>query len=87
MLEELFERLERIESALSHLTRQQTIKEFYATEEVAEIVGRSPYTVREWCRAGRVHAQKRRCGRGRAKEWMISHAELTRIRNEGLLED
>lgn len=84
---ELLDRLERIESALDHLTRQQMVKEFYTTEEVAEFVGRSPYTVREWCRAGRVSAQKRRCGRGRSKEWMISHAELTRIRNEGLLKD
>ena len=52
---------------------------------VAAIVERSPYSVREWCRLGRVRAEKRRCGRGTSKEWMISHEELTRIRNEGLL--
>jgi hypothetical protein len=32
-----------------------------------------------------VYASKRACGRGHAKEWIISHEELTRIQNEGLL--
>jgi hypothetical protein len=31
--------------------------------------------------------QKKNCGRGVAGEWIISHDELTRIRNEGLLPD
>jgi hypothetical protein len=51
----------------------------------AQILGRAEFTVREWCRLGRVWASKRQCGRGNAKEWIISHEELTRIQNEGLL--
>ena len=83
--QQLLDRLERIEAALETLVRQQTIKDYYTTSEVAEILGRAEFTVREWCRLGRVYAQKRECGRGRSKEWIISHRELTRIQNEGLL--
>jgi hypothetical protein len=39
------------------------------------------------CRLGRVRAEKKKSGRGPASEWLISHAELTRVRNEGLLPD
>ena len=63
----------------------RTVKEWYSTHEVAEIVGASAYTVREWCRQGRVRAVKRASGSGRAKPWMVSHVELTRLRNEGIL--
>lgn len=62
----------------------RTVKENYTTAEVAAVLGRSEFTVREWCRHGRVRAEKRACGRGRSQEWSISHEELTRIRNEGL---
>lgn len=61
------------------------IKDYYTTREVARIVDRSPYTVREWCRLGRVRGEKAFSGRGIDEEWRISHAELVRIQNEGLL--
>ncbi|WP_182870679.1 helix-turn-helix domain-containing protein [Stieleria mannarensis] len=83
--EELFQRLERIELLLENLTDNMSAKEFYSTSEVAEMLGRAEFTVREWCRHGRILAEKRPCGRGRNKEWMISHDEVQRIRNEGLL--
>jgi|SRR6516225_11419942 hypothetical protein len=81
----LVERLERIEAALDLLVKQQTVKEWYTTAEVAKILDKAEFTVREWCRLGRVRAQKRECGRGKSQEWIISHAELFRIRNEGLI--
>jgi hypothetical protein len=81
----LAERLDRIESLLTRLLQQRTIKDWYAIAEAAEILGKAEFTVREWCRLGRVAAQKRACGRGRSREWMIAHAELMRIQNEGLL--
>ncbi len=84
-MQEILERLDRIETALATLIEQRTIKDFYSTDEVAAILEKAPFTVREWCRLGRIHADKRACGRGNAQEWMISHDELTRIRNEGLL--
>jgi hypothetical protein len=84
-LDELFARLARIETSLELLVAQQTIKEWYTTDEAAEILGKAPFTVREWCRHRRVAAAKRDCGRGGAKEWIISHEELQRIKNAGLL--
>jgi hypothetical protein len=81
----LVERLDRIEAALHQLLVQETVKEWYATSEVAKILGKAEFTVREWCRLGRVHANKRDCGRGLSQEWIISHEELRRIQNEGLL--
>ncbi|WP_254509528.1 helix-turn-helix domain-containing protein [Anatilimnocola floriformis] len=84
--DEVVERLARIEQALNLLLRQAP-KEWYTTAEVAELLQKAEFTVREWCRLGRVNAAKRRGGRGTAKEWIISHDELQRIRNEGLLVD
>lgn len=85
MSEQVLQRLERIETLLEQLVSQRTVKDYYTTAEVAKLFGKAEFTVREWCRLNRVYAQKRQTGRGRAKEWMISHQELTRIRNEGLL--
>lgn len=82
---ELIARLDRIENLLTNLVEHEPPKEFYTTAEVACLVGRAEWTVREWCRLGRILAEKRKCGRGVSKEWMISHNELERIRNEGLL--
>jgi hypothetical protein len=67
------------------LLSQKKIKEFYSTAEVAETLGKSEYTVREWCRLGRINASKRQYARGAYPEWLISHGELIRIQNEGIL--
>ena len=85
--DELLARLTKIETMLASLVEQRTIKEWYSTAEVATLLGKAEFTVREWCRLGRVHAQKKKSGRGVASEWIIGHAELTRVRNEGLLPD
>ncbi len=85
--DELHVRLQRIETLLAALVEQRTVKEWYSTAEGAAILGRAEFTVREWCRLGRVRAEKKKCGRGPASEWIVSHAELTRVRNEGLLPD
>jgi hypothetical protein len=84
-IDALTARLDRIEQALVLLVEQRTIKEWYTTAEMAKVLGKAEFTVREWCRLGRVRAQKKKCGRGVASEWIISHEELTRVRNEGLL--
>lgn len=68
---------------LTLLQRDQ--QEWYSPVEVGEILGRKPYTVREWCRLGRVNAEKRLSGRGDAQEWEISHEEVERIKSHGLL--
>jgi hypothetical protein len=81
----LIRRPDRIESALAELLLQRTVKEWYSTAEVAEILDRADYTVREWCRQGRIRAKKKFCGRGKGGERLVSHEELTRLKNEGLL--
>ncbi|MDG2358084.1 MAG: helix-turn-helix domain-containing protein [Planctomycetaceae bacterium] len=83
--EEFAKRLDRIETVLQQLTTQRLMKEYYSTSEVAKLVKRSEFTVREWCRLGRIAAEKRACGRGRSQEWMIPHDELLRFQCEGLL--
>ena len=84
-MEEFIDRLKRIEDTLQMLVREKTVKDSYTTSEVAALVGKAEYTVREWCRNGRIQASKKRYARGAHPEWLISHEELTRIRNEGLL--
>lgn len=92
----LHEELGRIELRLAtlegllHEIHERTVcgsvvKEYYTTQEVATLLKKRPYTVREWCRLGRVVGEKTYSGRGCDEEWRISHAELTRIQNEGLL--
>lgn len=85
MTTNLAELLERIEQKLDSLLEQRLTQDFYSTADAARILSKAEWTVREWCRLGRVHAEKRLSGRGATKEWMISHEELERIRSEGLL--
>ncbi len=83
--EQLLERLAKLESALISATDQRKAQDWYSTSAAAKVLGKAEFTVREWCRLRRVHAKKRSCGRGLSREWMLSHAELERIRSEGLL--
>jgi hypothetical protein len=84
-LDGLRRRLDQVDAKLDVLVQQRAAKEWYSTAEAAQLLGKAEFTVREWCRLGRVRAQKCSCGRGRSREWMIAHAELLRVRNEGLL--
>ena len=77
--------LSRIETKLNELAKKQVVKDFYSIKEVAELLEKDVFTVREWARRGRVRAQKKLSGRGRAQEWVISNEELSRIQREGLL--
>ena len=85
----LAERLGRTESMVQEIhdivKDQKPQKEWYTVAEMAVLLGKAEFTVREWCRLGRVHANKRECGRGNSQEWIVSQEELTRIQNEGLL--
>lgn len=84
-MEQIAERLGRIEQTLRTLVTHRVVKDWYTTAEVANALDRAEYTVREWCRQGRIRARKKPCGRGKGGEWLIGHEELTRIKNEGLL--
>jgi hypothetical protein len=58
---------------------------WYSVEEVAELLNKRPYTVREWCRNGQVNAVKRAERRGGSALWSIAAEEVSRYRDEGLL--
>ena len=80
----LEERLERIEAMLAALVEGQQVRQWYSVEAFAKRVSRTPFTVREWCRRGRILAFKQSSGRGAHAAWAISHEELERFRREGL---
>jgi len=79
------ERLEKIEAMLTVLVERQQVREWYSVEELAQLLGKAEFTVREWCRLGRIRAEKRLSGRGAFPAWCISHEELLRYQREGLL--
>ena len=81
----LEERLERMEAMLAVLVNQQQVRAWYSVEEFARIVGRAEITCREWCRHGRIKAEKKASGRGAHASWAISHSELLRFQQSGLL--
>lgn len=86
-------RLERIETALTAfqatlaalLDERNAARGWYTTDEFARAVGLSELTVREHCRLGRLGAEKRQSGRGAHCAWAISHQELQRYQQHGLL--
>jgi len=77
--------LEEIHSMLAVLVERQAVKDFYEIDEFARLVGKAAFTVREWARLGRIHAIKRKSGRGAFASWAVSHAELLRYQRDGLL--
>jgi hypothetical protein len=79
------ERLDEMKAMLAVLVQRQNVKDWYSVEEFAQLAGKAEFTVREWCRRGRIHAQKKGSGRGIHPSWVISHTELLRYQREGLL--
>ena len=84
-MESVLETLERRLGEVNSLDSSNKGREFYFTQEFSELVDKSTYTVREWCRLGRINAEKSDCGRGCSKEWKIPASELQRYRDHGLL--
>lgn len=80
----LEDRLTRIEAMLAALLEVRQAAEWYSTARFAQLVGKAEFTVREWCRRGRIHAQKKNSGRGAHASWAISDEELRRFQREGL---
>jgi hypothetical protein len=83
--DELNGRFNRLEQLLTVLVERQTLKDHYDVDEFSRLVGKAPFTIREWSRRGRIRAEKRRSGRGPFSSWAISHKEYLRYQREGLL--
>ena len=71
-----------IEEMMKGRVRQ---KDSYTVYEVAELLGKVKFTVREYCRRNRIFAAMRARGRIVTKEWIVSADEVERIGDEGLL--
>lgn len=85
IMEKLCEIDGKLDVLLVLVEQGRRAREWYTTADAGMALGRDKYTVREWCREGRIRAEKRQAGRGKAKEWMISAEEVERIKNYGLL--
>jgi hypothetical protein len=59
-------------------------KEYFTISEFAQLIGRAPFTVREWARHLRVRTT-RAGARGPYAEYRIHISEIARYRSEGLL--
>lgn len=88
---EIITRLDRLDERIARLCDllacQRTIRDYYSPEEAAEVLGKAPFTVREWCRLGRIRAIKKASGRGMHAGWAVPHDEILRYQREGLLPD
>jgi len=56
--------------------------EWLTCNRVAELLKKQPFTVREWCRLGRIESRRLASGERR-----ISREEVERFNDEGLLPD
>lgn len=81
----ILKELQEVKAMLAVLVERQTVKDFYEIEEFARVVGKAEFTVREWCRLGRIRAEKKLSGRGAHARWAVPHVELQRYQKEGLL--
>jgi len=77
--------IQEIKKTLKSLVEREVKKDFYSTEEFAALVGRSEFTVREWCRLDRIYGEKKKSGRGKHEGWRIAHEEYLRYQKDGLL--
>lgn len=84
-MQRMSERMAAMEAALNTLVHEKTVKDWYSTAEIAELLGKAEFTVREWCRLGRIHAEKRQSGRGPHAAWVVSREELQRYYRNGLI--
>lgn len=75
----IIEWLRRVESKLDMLLTAAP-QAAYTPEELSQRIGYAVWTICEWCRDGRLNADKDASG-----HWRISHEELERYRREGCL--
>src|SRR5262245_10457580 len=75
----LLDMMGRIENRLAISVQKET----YTISEAAKRLGKSDWTVRQWCNKGQVEGAKKIHGQGRTGEWRIPHDSLLRLQNEG----
>jgi hypothetical protein len=83
--EQLLERLAKLEASIAAAAEQGKTHDWYSTADAAKALGLAEFTVRNYCRLGRIRGEKKGSGRGKYQSWVVSHAEIERVRREGLL--
>jgi hypothetical protein len=81
-LEILIAKLDEVLARLDRLGTKPPEKEFWTPEELAEALHKKPFTVREWCRLGRIESTKDKYSRLRK----IPNDEAKRLINGGSLQ-
>lgn len=76
--------LRRSESLLNDLADSAVTREWYTVLQLAERWDKSTYTIADWCRTGRLLAERANSGHGPHKSWRIAHEEVRRYEREGL---
>ena len=87
-LDSLIQRVDDLAAMISQMHPPASAvsgRTWYNVAEAAEQMGKAVFTVREWCRLGRLAAD-RRSGSGKGQGWMIAATEIERYRNDGLRE-
>lgn len=72
--------LERVDRKIDGVVERLAgaVKDFYTVDEVAQLTGRAPYTVRSWIKDGRIRAE-RVSGTGPRGRLLVPHAELKKL--------
>ena len=84
MLQIFDRRLDHLESLLAEVSRNvscpKSEKEWYSTTELAELLGKKDFTIREkWCNQGRIECEKD----PDSGKWRIPAEEVHRLQNGG----
>ena len=74
-----------LEDMFRQMNQHKVVKESYTIDEVAKRLGRSEWTVRQWCNKGQVPDSVKVPGKGRTGEWRIPHEAVTRLESQGPL--
>lgn len=80
------ELMQHIDKLYERIGEQNSeLPEALSVEQAADYLGRRPYTVRQWCRNGRIKACRAQSGKGPYKEWRISKESIEYYQANGLL--
>lgn len=80
VLTQILEGIQNLSVAIREVRQllEGTRKDFYTAEEVAEITGRSAYTVRRWLKENRLTGRKVE-GSGTKGKWLVARDDLNRL--------
>ena len=79
-LDDLMAKLVAIEQKLVAFAKP---KSYYTIAESAEFLNKTEYTVREYCKSGKLLAEKANVFSGMHQQWRIAYDELLRFIREG----